>query len=40
MNIHGKLPCLEVERAACDAELHEAFDLSYDYDGRTELEAA
>jgi len=26
--------------AACDAELHEAFDLSYDYDGRTELEAA
>ncbi len=26
--------------AACDAELHEAFDLSYDYDARTELEAA
>lgn len=26
--------------AACDAELHEAFDLSYDYDGRSELEAA
>ncbi|OHD24831.1 MAG: hypothetical protein A2Y38_18760 [Spirochaetes bacterium GWB1_59_5] len=26
--------------AACDAELHEAFDLTYDYDGRTELEAA
>lgn len=25
--------------AACDAELHEAFDLSYDYDARTELEA-
>lgn len=24
--------------AACDAELHEAFDLSYDYDGREELE--
>jgi len=26
--------------AACDAELHEAFDLTYDYDSRTELEAA
>ncbi|HUX38454.1 MAG TPA: alpha-amylase family glycosyl hydrolase [Rectinemataceae bacterium] len=26
--------------AACDAELHEAFDLSYDYDGREELEEA
>ncbi len=26
--------------AACDAELHEAFDLSYDYDSRAELEAA
>ncbi|MEI6386011.1 MAG: alpha-amylase family glycosyl hydrolase [Spirochaetota bacterium] len=26
--------------AACDAELHEAFDLSYDYDGREALEAA
>ncbi len=26
--------------AACDAELHQAFDLSYDYDGRPELEAA
>jgi len=26
--------------AACDAELHEAFDISYDYDARTELEAA
>jgi glycosidase len=26
--------------AACDAELHEAFDLSYDYDGREELDAA
>ena len=26
--------------AACDAELHEAFDLSYDYDGREELEKA
>ncbi|HUX42691.1 MAG TPA: alpha-amylase family glycosyl hydrolase [Rectinemataceae bacterium] len=26
--------------AACDAELHEAFDLSYDYDGREELERA
>lgn len=26
--------------AACDAELHEAFDLTYDYDARTELEAA
>ena len=26
--------------AACDAELHEAFDLSYDYDGRGELERA
>ena len=26
--------------AACDAELHEAFDLSYDYDGRQELEEA
>lgn len=26
--------------AACDAELHEAFDLTYDYDGREELEAA
>ena len=26
--------------AACDAELHEAFDLSYDYDGRRELELA
>lgn len=25
---------------ACDAELHEAFDLTYDYDGRAELEAA
>lgn len=25
--------------AACDPELHEAFDLSYDYDGREELEA-
>lgn len=25
--------------AACDAELHEAFDITYDYDGRTELEA-
>lgn len=26
--------------AACDAELHEAFDLSYDYDGREELDRA
>jgi glycosidase len=26
--------------ACCDAELHEAFDLSYDYDGRQELEEA
>lgn len=26
--------------AACDAELHEAFDLTYDYDGREELESA
>ncbi|HRY73666.1 MAG TPA: alpha-amylase family glycosyl hydrolase [Spirochaetia bacterium] len=26
--------------AASDAELHSAFDLSYDYDGRPELEAA
>jgi len=26
--------------AACDAELHQAFDISYDYDARTELEAA
>jgi len=26
--------------AACDAELHEAFDITYDYDARTELEAA
>ena len=25
---------------ASDAELHEAFDLTYDYDGRAELEAA
>ncbi len=26
--------------AACDAEIHEAFDLSYDYDGRQQLEDA
>lgn len=26
--------------AACNAELHEAFDISYDYDARTELESA